>query len=213
MDIPTIPDTDVSRRDMLRRSALVGGSLVWATPVVQSLASPAFAAGSVAEEPPAQNGYPSYVFVFFKRRLADGRFAYYQVKYGQDEVAQGNCRATRQNVSADQGFGPDYYDDVVELLGIGGAGQPQFQTPGTCPPGVVASTDAAGDLVLDLPPDTKIIGWLLHDGSCKPGLGGKLDKFRMAPTAASPTLGFDPQNVGPAVPTSFDGTFLFSKCK
>ena len=37
----------VSRRDMLRRSALVGGALVWTAPAVQTLASPAFAvAGS-----------------------------------------------------------------------------------------------------------------------------------------------------------------------
>jgi hypothetical protein len=35
-----------SRRDMLKRSAVVGGAVLWTTPVVQSLASPAFAAGT-----------------------------------------------------------------------------------------------------------------------------------------------------------------------
>jgi hypothetical protein len=38
--------TNVSRRDMLKRSAVVGGALVWATPVVQSMVHPAFAAGA-----------------------------------------------------------------------------------------------------------------------------------------------------------------------
>ena len=36
----------MDRRTMLKRGAVVGGALVWATPVVQSIASPAFAATS-----------------------------------------------------------------------------------------------------------------------------------------------------------------------
>lgn len=36
----------VDRRTVLRRAAVTGGALVWTAPVVQSLASPAFAAGS-----------------------------------------------------------------------------------------------------------------------------------------------------------------------
>ena len=39
----------ISRRDVLRRGAIVGG-VVWSVPIVQSLASPAFAAGSEAPE-------------------------------------------------------------------------------------------------------------------------------------------------------------------
>ena len=38
----------LGRRQLIKRSAVVGGALVWATPVVQSLAGPAYAAGSVA---------------------------------------------------------------------------------------------------------------------------------------------------------------------
>lgn len=38
----------LNRRDMLRRSALVGGSLIWTAPAVQTLASPAFADSSPA---------------------------------------------------------------------------------------------------------------------------------------------------------------------
>ena len=36
----------VSRRNMLKKSALVGGTMVWAAPVVQSFTAPAFAAGT-----------------------------------------------------------------------------------------------------------------------------------------------------------------------
>ena len=42
----TTSPRELSRRAMLRRGAVVGGALVWATPVVQSIASPAFAAGT-----------------------------------------------------------------------------------------------------------------------------------------------------------------------
>lgn len=37
---------ELDRRAVLRRGAVLGGALMWSTPVVQSLASPAFAAGS-----------------------------------------------------------------------------------------------------------------------------------------------------------------------
>jgi hypothetical protein len=40
------PSDNLSRRDMLRRSVLVGGAMVWVAPAVQTLATPAFAAGS-----------------------------------------------------------------------------------------------------------------------------------------------------------------------
>jgi hypothetical protein len=34
----------ISRRELIRRGAIVGGTLLWATPVIQSLSPPAFAA-------------------------------------------------------------------------------------------------------------------------------------------------------------------------
>jgi len=36
----------IDRRTLIKRGAVVGGTLVWAAPVVQSLSAPAFAAGS-----------------------------------------------------------------------------------------------------------------------------------------------------------------------
>jgi LPXTG-motif cell wall-anchored protein len=42
------PGRGLSRRDVLRRGAAVGGALVWTVPVVQSVTPSAFAAGSPA---------------------------------------------------------------------------------------------------------------------------------------------------------------------
>jgi hypothetical protein len=45
-----IPGDGMNRRDVLKRGALVGGALVWTVPAVQTLAAPAFAAGSDVNE-------------------------------------------------------------------------------------------------------------------------------------------------------------------
>jgi hypothetical protein len=52
----------LDRRQLLRRGAMVGGALVWATPVVQSLTPAAYAHGSPANG----NGAPSYVMLVLK---------------------------------------------------------------------------------------------------------------------------------------------------
>jgi hypothetical protein len=49
-------DQGLTRRETLRRGALVAGATVWAVPAVQTLAQPAFAAGSVAEDNPNCTG-------------------------------------------------------------------------------------------------------------------------------------------------------------
>jgi hypothetical protein len=43
-DEPFQANLGLSRRTLLKRSAIVGGTLVWAAPAVQTLAKPAFAA-------------------------------------------------------------------------------------------------------------------------------------------------------------------------
>jgi len=40
------PTGDLSRRSVIKRAAVVGAATAWATPTIQSIASPAFAAGS-----------------------------------------------------------------------------------------------------------------------------------------------------------------------
>ena len=39
-------ESGISRRELLRRGAIVGGTMVWAVPVLQSLTPPAYAQGS-----------------------------------------------------------------------------------------------------------------------------------------------------------------------
>lgn len=56
-----------TRRDVLRRSALVGGALAWTVPGVQTLAAPAFASGSPAGEDP-----PCLYTAFVKYDLGSG---------------------------------------------------------------------------------------------------------------------------------------------
>jgi hypothetical protein len=46
--------TESDRRLFLKRAGVVAGATVWATPVIQSVASPAFAAGSPAQECPPE---------------------------------------------------------------------------------------------------------------------------------------------------------------
>jgi hypothetical protein len=41
----------ISRRDLVRRGAVVGGTLMWAAPVIQSLAPPAFASHDTGPSP------------------------------------------------------------------------------------------------------------------------------------------------------------------
>jgi hypothetical protein len=57
----------LTRRQMLKRSAVVGGTLVWATPVVQSLGQPAFAAGTPIDGCP-----PGTTLTRFKLEVVNG---------------------------------------------------------------------------------------------------------------------------------------------
>ena len=45
-ELPGETSTGLDRRTVLRRGAILGGALVWTVPAVQTLAGPAFAAGS-----------------------------------------------------------------------------------------------------------------------------------------------------------------------
>ena len=45
-----VPTRDLSRRSVIKRAAAVGAATAWATPTIQSVASPAFAAGSAPSD-------------------------------------------------------------------------------------------------------------------------------------------------------------------
>jgi hypothetical protein len=200
--VENIPDgthEGLSRRDMLRRSALVGGTVVWMAPAVQTLAAPAFANGSTSEENPPE-GAISYVIVFFN---CGG--TYYRVKYSGTTsgytLACGDD-ASSGNVSDDEGgVGVTYYNTILSENSLTDA---SFSDD--CPTGASASTTADGSLQLTLS-GCSIIGWLLHDGSCQAVDG--TTKFRYD----SKNTELDAQTSGPEVPTSVGGVFIFDDCK
>jgi hypothetical protein len=156
--------TGMDRRQLLRRGALVGGAVVWATPVVQSLSPAAYAAGSPFDD--GGNGAPSWVMVWFK--CGD---SYHLVKYGQN--ASASCVTNTDTASNDVNK-PDAVDAKAALAAIFAKYGPY---DASCPAGVVASISADSDLLLNLSnSDCEIVDWFLHDGSCKDDEGS--NKFR-----------------------------------
>lgn len=84
----TLDDTTAapSRRDVLRRSALVGGSVVWMAPAVQTLATPAFALGG---SPPVEERQLCRYKVSLKWEApGDDKPAVFEENFTQDS---GNC--------------------------------------------------------------------------------------------------------------------------
>jgi hypothetical protein len=79
-DVDDVRDGGVSRRTMLKRSALVGGSLVWMTPAVQSISATAFAGTTTGSPKPSVGVGPSNVTMLV---LCDGK--YYSAKIDSDE--------------------------------------------------------------------------------------------------------------------------------
>ena len=92
----TLDDTTEAptRRDVLRRSALVGGSVVWMAPAVQTLATPAFA---LAGSPPAEERQPCRYKVSLKWEApGDNKPAVFEENFTQDS---GNCYPPDPNPS------------------------------------------------------------------------------------------------------------------
>jgi hypothetical protein len=86
-----------SRRDMLRRSALVGGAVLWTTPVVQSLASPAFAGSS-----PVPGDNPCEHRFFIKYEPLEKKFA---TSDGNCSDSVAECESSGTIVITDSGNG------------------------------------------------------------------------------------------------------------
>ena len=101
------PRLGLSRRDLLRRGAIVGGTLVWAAPAVQTLARPAF--GQTAGTPEDGQGRD---FSYVALRYTCGGAGPYAIKFdfGTDgggnpvveKCSTGNFRTPRgQNTDCD----------------------------------------------------------------------------------------------------------------
>ncbi len=76
-----VETTGLDRRQLLRRGAMVGGALVWATPVVQSLTPAAYANGS----PRGGGGAPSFVMLVL---LCDNTYSSVKI---ENNGANGDC--------------------------------------------------------------------------------------------------------------------------
>ena len=85
----------MSRRDLIRRGAVVGGAAIWVSPVVQSFTSPAFAqVGTPPETSPGGEECPDGMVeaigaVKWDPEATDGPF----VPIGRGANGQGNCLA------------------------------------------------------------------------------------------------------------------------
>ncbi len=155
---PTTEPGGLNRRDMLRRSALVGGALIWTAPAVQTLAAPAFAAGSTTpgDQCDGHSGSISYVVALIKCGNS-----YYLVKYsatGEGAMACGDS----VSVSSDDNFCTTGLNALKTKAGTA--------LLGTCPPGVSGGTNCsttnqlACDLEIVLPVGCSLEGYVLHDG-------------------------------------------------
>lgn len=158
------------RRDVIKRGALVGGAVLWTTPIVQSIGGTALATGGSPNG--GGNGAPSYVFVWFK---CDGE--YHVVKYGQDGGVD-ECNASIQHLSNDG-------SDAVEakFAAIYASYGPYTAD---CPEGVTSGLSSDGDLLVSLGDSgCTVVNWFLHDGSCQK-TGD--DKFRWQGDGESPPV-------------------------
>lgn len=189
----------MDRRSLLKRAGLVTGALVWTTPVVQSIAGPAFA-GTPHEDPPG-NGEPSYVFVFVKCDSGNN----YSIKFervGETSDYVRTCGAGLGQLSGDaardsyclSGFNAQYN----KLSGYSSA----------C--GDITGAGDGTQLVVSVPAGCQIVGWFLHDGTCNGDVTSGNGKCRYP---EDPNTTTDP--VGPQVPTPVvadDVSFLFDQC-
>jgi len=147
----------MSRRAMLRRSALVGGTVVWMAPAVQTLAAPAFANGSTAEEIPCTPGLAlSEVTVL---TLCNGK--YFWTKYNpQTNAGSPTECGPNINVAQSNGNNADPTCDAAEnaILAYIAGNRLTVETTG-CPSATVTN----GNLCVGA--GCTILAWTVHDGT------------------------------------------------
>jgi hypothetical protein len=151
------PEDGLDRRQMIKRAALVGGALVWATPVVQSIGGTAFATTGSPGGGGGQQALSEVTIVL--RCGTEGNYTYSWAKY----LAGGNgtpaeCSLS-VNVAESNGSNPD---PVCAAGEVALAAQiPAGATLGSCATG---SVDANGTLCVTVPAGCTLLGWTVHDG-------------------------------------------------
>lgn len=148
------------RRSVLKRSALIGGTAVWTTPLVQSIAAPALAeTGS-----PVQNCADiSYVIVLFQ---CHGK--YYAWKF-EGEQGYAPVYVTFVNGQGKVDTNQDAFERMFTNIGLSGSGVLEQTEPAQVP--FTYSGNATGDLVVNVTPGSgcSIISFTVHDGQAGDG--------------------------------------------
>ena len=176
----------ISRRDMLRKSAVVGGAgaLMWAAPSITKYGSAAFG----AEGTPLP-GEVSWVMVWFNVGDDDNP-NYVRIKYeGTDDGYRIDPSGNpSQNTNC-----PDLFDEVQTAF--------PSQVVDTSPEGVTVSAQSDGSLGITTEYHD-IVGWVLNDGSCQDGGDNHCRSSERG------------DNEGPATPAvaSTNETFIWMKC-
>lgn len=137
----------ISRRTLLRRGLLVGGTMVWATPVVQSFAGPAAAQGTPAVD-------ISYVAVLIRCGAT-----FYRMKWETD--ASGLVLETGSSFAV-----PGCSDQLKPSSGLVADGPA---------PGTSAILGATGLITLRLGADCTLVDFRVKRGQCcaGPGVAGQ----------------------------------------
>ena len=157
----------LSRREMLKRSAAVGGTALWVTPTVAVVS----AFDPPGSEAPGGDGSPLRAEWYILRIQCgnDPDTSHFQVKIDQD---------TSGNEPFIVNCSPDV--DEAELRRLEATGQPAGQSGASGCPDDVAFFTANGNLIVDLDADNdgvacEILSWVAHCGrsyaSNNPGTG------------------------------------------
>lgn len=135
----------LGRRDLLKRGALVGGALVWTTPVVQSIGGTALATvGSGLSA-------PSYTLIVLKCGAT-----FIRVKIDQDGSAE--CGGSAGN-GPSQTHAVSMIDQQLAVYNKTWAGL----TSKVCPTGFTSAVVPAGLRVGH--PGCTVVAWAVHDGA------------------------------------------------
>ena len=140
-------DSRLARRDLLKRGALVGGAVLWTTPVVQSIGGTALATGGSAG-----GQAPSYTLIVLKC----GTNSYTRVVIGQDGKAE--CGGNIGN-GPSQTHAVRMIDEQLAAFGKTWAG-----LSGThCLPTFTSAVVPAGLRIGH--PGCTVVAWSVHDGA------------------------------------------------
>ncbi|MHB1739503.1 MAG: twin-arginine translocation signal domain-containing protein [Actinomycetes bacterium] len=170
---PDRPSRGLSRRDLIKRGAIVGGVAVWATPVVSSIASTALAQPAGSGVPVQSTGSNISWFAV----VAKCGSTYSTLVVSQGTILSCNNPPTNGDNS---GAGSAW------LTLVGGSAS---NSQGSCSVfGTPVVTDSGDTVTVSLAAGVagcEIVGWVLHDGGCSSLQGSHT--FSSLDTSTAPT--------------------------